>query len=1826
MKSNMKKYIIFILVIALALATFLIVNTMQIEKANSKTFAQAGYILKNQVQGNLGSQSVERYYFNANEKYKNAYGEKVVFNDSNGEKIVTTNDNFIHYTDGSIGALKKGVIMDFSRIDDDPILYYNIASDKIIKKKSQTYTVSYLNKDLEFSNFIWKISDNKYLIAGQGIKVVINDEEAKTIDGYIELEYSDNEVVRIYNQELTYQTISSKCYIELPNEIIINIASKIVSKSGINKMSLSNMVIDSDDNIDIVDLEEEQEENEEDNQDENSTNTQNNTTENTTNSNNNNIQDQNNINNPNNNQNNNNSNQNNNENNNSGNDNNQNSGNADNNTTGQTNGQNQIGGIISGGTITPGGDEITEDGNTTVGDITDEDDELGDDEENEEGEETEVVERPEVNIPTYKVEDFEVDSISMKAQIVIEDKDSILTGDNNIKILKNDTGKTVYETQEPMGVFNIEVNVSTLLPDTEYTLVIQSSYTVDEIEYTRNFIYKIFRTQAIGISIEKDSFTNTSLRFGVTIEQNSKVKSAEVVIMDKQTQEVLQTYSIEQMNIGQKNIVDFVGLDPNTEYKVGIINILYDGQVIADGFEISDEYKTLKNQPEISGTEFEIDKRNGSITLNLSYVKDEHKGILNYTYELYDTRNDLETAEPVYSITKTENSPVTVTIDNEKISRGVPYVFKVVIEFSDNEKIVEYESEYSDIIQIDGVEFPTVRFESKVVTFERIEGNLIIEDKNNTISLDDNNIFTIIYTDSVGVNRSFTSKGSLTIPVSVNDLRANETYKFSIYTRVDLQDGNDPIDECYIGGAVVKTTIPNNMVAKFAENEEDTKNAFNVSFKLENEEGNTDTLEAQTLTGMEFNIYAGQTATGTPLRTVKVVDSNIEPYESNLKADYFDKGVSITPEFFGAQNRDFRDRYYTITVSKAYDYTQYPNALPIIENSISIETIGTMPDLPADINNAIEVEVIRNRDKDQREDLDAETVVGYKIKAGYDNSQKYAKTITYKVYNAVTNELIETRTIEIGEDGLIPSTTFDVGDGTLVKDTDEMRRGNSYYFTYEVDLDLNNDGEAESKYPYTEEGQEEIVLKSKTVTPKKQEAHIVMYPSISTENSITFKYKFSDIDNAIELNVLTGTKTMQALINNSLRDAQEIEETTDDEWKEITFKNLVQGNLNIYISQALLKDNVAENKILAEQQFEGKVLLDQVQYNVSLDSNRVIVTLLGNEDQIDRIANVTVEFETADGTKFTKENLIPTNNIITVNLNELGNFRKKEVFVNLYAKYDTGIVGYDLTSQYVVYQNASTLQYYTISSENKFTQTITALRNAFQYSRQGNVLNITQIGTNKSMNLELQYSEKGFLYEYDPILQKAVEEEKVKSDGSNIIRFDVIIPGISMTDSSGELSIKTELDKVEFRAAIISTDIVTFKDNLIYIDLYETDENGRTEKFIQTINKKISDFDSIVQIPDLRPKTYYFMKFRTNIILDNGQVEEKELYDIDFQVVGKKYYFSTLATVGITDIEIKYNPVNYENKTIDISYKLDKILGYKKIVYTLYKYNNETSSYEVLEDGLEDTLLKKEMLKQLDASPGSKFIFGTNYKIKITPIAEYTSLEGTTSEIELGTVEKEFTLEDLKTPLIGINGYRPSNTSIRFKITMYDEDRIVENDKYTITILDNKQQDITPEEYKKEYSTDIINNTITIEGIEQTKEYTIIVKLKADYDNDRKDLADYEKRYTIPYLNKNGVSIGNISTSGNIEQSNKIDLIFNNSYKLTEIDQVRYSIYNNVGYAKSGLVEFIPVEITSQGEVYYKFTLEEQLEEVGRYYIELQFLKDGKIIDTATTEHIYIED
>ena len=86
-----------------------------------------------------------------------------------------------------------------------------------------------------------------------------------------------------------------------------------------------------------------------------------------------------------------------------------------------------------------------------------------------------------------------------------------------------------------------------------------------------------------------------------------------------------------------------------------------------------------------------------------------------------------------------------------------------------------------------------------------------------------------------------------------------------------------------------------------------------------------------------------------------------------------------------------------------------------------------------------------------------------------------------------------------------------------------------------------------------------------------------------------------------------------------------------------------------------------------------------------------------------------------------------------------------------------------------------------------------------------------------------------------------------------------------------------------------------------------------------------------------------------------------------------------------------------------------------------------------------------------------------------------------------------------------------------------------------------------------------------------------------------------------------------------------MDLLFNNSYKLEEIDSITYSIYNTNGYAINGSTPFVPKQITTGQDTYYTFTINERLTDYGKYYIELQFIKDNQVIERTNLEYVYLE-
>ena len=251
----------------------------------------------------------------------------------------------------------------------------------------------------------------------------------------------------------------------------------------------------------------------------------------------------------------------------------------------------------------------------------------------------------------------------------------------------------------------------------------------------------------------------------------------------------------------------------------------------------------------------------------------------------------------------------------------------------------------------------------------------------------------------------------------------------------------------------------------------------------------------------------------------------------------------------------------------------------------------------------------------------------------------------YTILDSTTGEVIGTQELEVGADGVIPSATFDVGDGTKygTQDTDEARRGNSYYFTYKVYLDLNHDGTGETEWPLPADN---VTLRSQTVTPQKQEPRIIMYPSSSTENTITYKYKCSDIDNALEKDEFA------AYINtNNKKDVKAINSNTGDNFEEVIFENLIAGNLNIKASERLIKTNSAIDRTLAYQYFEGIVDISDLTYKVELEENSVSITVAGDEGEISRIAALKVTFEdTASKTVRIVKDLQIVNNLSLIHI------------------------------------------------------------------------------------------------------------------------------------------------------------------------------------------------------------------------------------------------------------------------------------------------------------------------------------------------------------------------------------------------------------------------------------------------------------------------------------------------------------------------------------------------------------------------------------------------
>lgn len=1753
MKKNKILFLTFIIFI-LAVIGYGVYYTIFNLTSESYEFTNDGYAL---YVSNKEELKAESFSFSNGTKYSyKKINDDITFNSKDGN-VNIDESTLIHYADDSVLPLKNTVGLDLTTIDNNIIFYYNIYKNTLINNNKGSYSIDTINGKIEFKNILIRVDENKYLFMGNNIRVTLNTDEVIDFGNFVYFEYVNGSIVNIYNNSKSYKTLPINTTV-VCGDNVINLGDKSISKANKKYITLTNLVIDNDSNIDIIQSDKDK------------------------------LPDIDNSN-----------------------------GSGDGTSSGNGNNTGNNGNSGNDSTVNNGSN------GDIVGDI-----------------EEEVDPTAKIKLPVFKVTEMMLTPIKIDAKIEIEDSDNLITSNIDVSIIENSTNKTVYQTTAPMGDTSILLSTSGLYPDTEYTLIAKTDYELEGIEYNKTFVSKIFRTESLGVSFEKSYATENSIVLKLTKENYSKVSSVTIAIYNTNNERL--DYSVVDFSDSDITEVVFDSLDNNTEYKIVMGDIVCQGVLVEGGYSESANYKTLKLAPTIHELKYAVDKKNNSFSLQSEKIDDPDYGITNYRYEIYDARQDINTSSPILIVNNKDATNVKVNVDETKLFRGASYTYKLVLEFYDNEKIIEYSKDLGTTMQLDGVTYPTIKFDENYVTWEQINGVIVVDDPSSSIVSDN---FKVVYSNSLGI---YTSKEIMadatsgTIGININNLRANETYTFQVFADLNLQDGNPTVEKAYLGSVFVQTKKPQPLVATY-NSTNNYSQAFNINFLLTNPDGKDSSLEASTLSELTFTLYQGSTTTGTREVSRRVVDVNQDDYQSSIKDAFYDTSALINPTFFNTKNADYKEKVYTLKISGAYDYTDYKNEIEIENDTLTFDINSYIPDIPDDPNKAILPIKILNKAAESfgleyNEDLDPNTIVGYNLVTNYYNEARNAIRMIYHVYmydhinkNYIHLEELD-KSINFDEEGNIEPVIYELSNGTKndIVDTDKLRRGNEYYFTYEVMLDIDQDGEEDASYPNIVD--ESITLRCENLSPAKQTAKFSLYPSISDGTSATWKYKYTDIDN-----ILVEDK-LYSFIGNSSYSSSSIDISLNSDYQESKFSSLKAKDFyNIKKYEKEIKSQNPKYVTLTSQYFYGINPALDLKFNTNIEENKLIISIddyYNKTDEIDKIASVDVTITPTSSSdlaslgKMELKNLTFDSGNIYINLYDIAKYLNVEFKVDVVVYSDSGNTGFDVPSTYKALQNAgitANANYYYINSSNKLSQNSIIEGSEFEteFSPIENLLKITN-KLNKSLDLNISIDETGVIYNNNNIILKELKAKELTAI-DNIAKFDLIIPSISLLNSSNKLNIIPLLNTAEVTAKLSVASSTRIKDDKIYIDLYKTDENGVNAEFVKTIEKSVNDLKNKFTITGLNPKTNYYIRFKADVY-DSKVNDYKEyyLYDIDYKTSGYSYRFYTLSDVGINNIKANFETNSYSDKKIRFDYTLESIHGYDYIEYKIYEKQGE--EYKLVDIDIPNSIaFFTNMTFSVDASAGNKygFTYGKTYKLVIDPVGHYEE-DGVTKKISLGSKSHEFTLKDYEEPYIGISSSKTLDT-ISFKVSIDDNTKILKDGKYSVKLVTSNYDVITSED---NIDSSIINKTFTYSkddyNLIENNVYIFVVTLNLDYNNSNSNFTEKTQTKSIRF--GDSVNLGSVSASKNQDSNYAIDIIFADSYKLDSINRISYTVSSTaVSYFSTGSGDFnVRYDVNNNLYTYTMKVLENENFRSGiMYTITMNFYTDTTLVAQDEISYYY---
>lgn len=1169
-----KKYIAILGVLFTAMMAT-IVTLAVVTQSNAKSvFTEAGYILT--------GEDDKQESFLAQTTYKLAQTGYIEFENDEGDSVILESTNFVYMEDDSVMALNDGVILDFSDLSSNFINnYYTTEELSITEIGAGQYSIASESGTIELGEYLWKLSDDKYLICANTLSVYFSDDDIREVDNYVEINITEDGIVQMLTEENIWMTISEQTYIETEGGIIINPVSSIID-DGTYQITTSKLVVSADDNIVLTEDETYRQ-----------------------------IVPQIEIT----------------------------TIDGEDGTDGESGSDGTSGADGEGGESGDNGEvgdtgdegESGTSGSSGVNGAT-----------GTKGVDSTVSSSTNTALPTMTLIDWNVTQTSLSATIEVSGGAEALDITNydedkhggSIIITNAATGEVIY-CYETDALYNIkdsdpdytiidfttavDVSFSTmddpLEADTAYVLSVVAFYELNDVVYSREFISRTFYTDSSGIQIvhtasEVDSATlevsstdavGSVTLYALTAQQNESFSTSNLTSSDY---EDMVQITFDAMGT---ETIEFDGLSSDSEY---IVRAVVNGVISSQ----TETFTTLKEAPTWDTATVPTvyyDRVSGAFEVYRPTVVDNDSGVEKYVYSAYNTDGELMYSKTVYP---SDAEPVSFTLDS-----GTYYYFTVEMYFDDNEKVVTYDLGSSSQIKSEGDTLPKVSWtDTTDSSFNDISGAIQIAlGSNSTMTVSETDPITVVvYADQVidfsldvfgGSNTVLVDRYALyyddnnsnsnyeIITVELDSLLKNTNYTVTVYGYIDLNDGNGA-QYRELGTVSLRTETTNSLLATVTTSDSGS-NAINevltMSIVADTDSSTADEeyVYKELLEGkVTVELYKGTGNTRTLLGSTNITGSDLEEIYDNPNGDKA-TGYTITEENFNLGSLD-SDSNYTLVISEVTDVTYnmtelgYTNTFDEISPSSKVITATpTPPDLLVDPTMGIQETPIYNIDANDygaiyNENLADDTIIGYRLQSTYDNSQRLAIEVNYYIleYNEFYSGLLSNDDPLQNEDAILQEITLPVSNASdevpaiavffsdvefkstiepgvtyadscyIYQGSASYTRGYCYLFAYTVDYSANTTSDGTSvvyTYPYdhsdytgyknnygcgTElattigKGAAYILNSGMVMAPKAEpEFYAYVYESDLVNGTVTLHYTFDDLDGTIS--TTTGSET-----------------------------------------------------------------------------------------------------------------------------------------------------------------------------------------------------------------------------------------------------------------------------------------------------------------------------------------------------------------------------------------------------------------------------------------------------------------------------------------------------------------------------------------------------------------------------------------------------------------------------------------------------------------------------------------------------------------------------